>query len=373
MDDAGRIAEIARSHFVANAAKSLGRQGTDALRILLPKVIEISECIDYESINTSLIVFYVYNPDVACLDYANAYEIEDVAELALHNEGVLTVEVRRDGSLAVWKTILDDSCFAQGSLSYHFNAADGESFLVDAVSGSIPPPLSYARIFATSRFKDLENSLHHYAIRLARNSECQILAGLWREEARIMWTPAPESDMRVSLYQYLAGSLRQGNPDVTQETNVDSKNPVDIQVKWANSNKVALIEVKWLGCSGALADSTSGKAARITDRHGEVDATDGLVQLVNYLDLTRSRAGTYDRRGFLFIYDARRKNVGPGTASLSTEHALAFKDAHIVFDQDLLARHDVAKPIRCFCEPLLQSGASPSKVGRQKRHPAGAS
>ena len=124
-----------------------------------------------------------------------------------------------------------------------------------------------------------------------------------------------------------------------------------------HSNRIGLIEIKWLGLSGVLGDKP-----RITGRHAESRAHEGLRQIAEYLDRTRERAATYDRRGFLFIFDGRRARVKPETRTLSHQDAWKYQDAHIVFDRDLVGRSDIADPIRCFCEPRIGRASSPSRA-----------
>ncbi|MFF3545893.1 hypothetical protein ACFYXD_29060 [Streptomyces platensis] len=355
MDRLDRLTEMARNHYVSVAAGAMGRQGTSVLREFLPKLKEIHRCVDYESINVALTVFYVVGQE-SHLDYATAYRVSDPSMLALHNDGVLTVEVRDDGSYFVWKEKYDPDGFNSSAVVYHYEPNQGEKFWVDGSPGEVPPSVGFARLFGVSRFEDLAQCLEEYSVKLARSSECQIIGALWREEGRVMWKPGPESRMRASLYQHLKSGLRHGNPDITQETNVDDANPIDIQVKWENSNRIALIEIKWLGRSGVL-----DPHPRQTKEWTEARARSGLRQLAEYLDLLKSRAGSYDRRGFLFIFDARRANVKPEAASVSRRDGLAYQDRHISYDPDLLNRSDMAAPVRCFCEPNFATGVSPSR------------
>ncbi|WP_157549176.1 hypothetical protein [Nonomuraea candida] len=351
-----KLAEMARGHYIAVTAKTLGSQGIDILRDFLPVLQSIHRSVDYESISVALTVCFALNGNATPLDYERAYRVADVSHLALYNSGALLVEAKTDGTFYVWKEQSDVEAIHAGRVIYHYEPGKGEKFWIDGVEGEVPSSVAFTRIFGISRFEDLADCLNHYAIHLARSSECNILAALWREDGRVMWKAGPETEMRKSLYQHLKSSLREGNPDITQETRVDDRNPVDIQVKWENSNRIALIEIKWIGASGVLGDKP-----RITKRWPESRALDGLRQLAEYLDLTRARAGAYDRRGFLFVYDARRARVTADTLVLSRRDGLKYQDAHIRFQADLLSRSDMAAPIRCFCEPNFATGASPSR------------
>jgi hypothetical protein len=352
-----RLAELARNHYINVASKNLGQSAPEILRDFLPTLKEIHRAVDYESINVALTVFYRTDPDVQPLDPSRAYKVTDVGRLALHNDGVLTVEVSDNGSFWVWKEKYEPAELSHHTVVYHYVPGRQAEFWVNGKLGEVPPSVGFARIFGISKFKDLAECLDHYALKLARSSQCHIIASLWREDDRIMWKSAPESRMRDSLVQHLTSSLREGNPDIRPESNVDERNPVDIEVKWENSNRIALIEIKWLGASGVL-----GEQPRVTARYSESRAHEGLRQLAEYLDRTRDRAATYDRRGFLFIFDGRRARVKPDSTTLPQEDAWKFQDEHIVFDQTLLQRSDMADPIRCFCEPRIGRAASPSRA-----------
>ncbi|MER6810919.1 hypothetical protein ABT299_16730 [Spirillospora sp. NPDC000708] len=354
MKDLERLAEMAQNHYFAVIARDLGGPGAKALRQFLPRLKEVHNAIDYESISESLTVFFQTAPESRAYP-VDPYLIDEASELSLHNAGTITIEALPDGSYKVWKEILPLDSIADGSIVYRYEPSSGERIWVDGVEGEIPESMAYTRIFGLSRFRDLAHCLHHYAVKLARSSECRVLASAWREEGRVMWVSKPEEIMRFSLYQHLKSSLRDGNPDITQETPVDDRNPVDITVKWADSNRIVVIEIKWLGKSGSLNPS------KMTKEWSEQRARDGLVQLADYLDRTRDRAGTYDRRGFLVVFDARRAMVKAETLEVTREHGMHFQDAHIEFQPELLARHDIADPVRCFCEPNFSAGSSPSR------------
>ncbi|MER6069980.1 hypothetical protein ABT187_14255 [Streptomyces sp. NPDC001817] len=355
--DKERLVEMARGHYIHVASENLGQAAPSILRNFLPKLKEIHRAVDYESINVALTVFYRTNVNAQPLDHSRAYSVTDVGRLALHNDGVLTVEVSDTGNFWVWKEKYEPAELARDAVVYHYTPGRREEFWVNGELGDVPPSVGFARLFGVSRFEDLADCLDHYALKLARSSKCRIIASLWREEDRIMWKAAPESEMRDSLVQHLTSSLRDGNADIRPESNVDERNPVDIEVKWENSNRIALIEIKWLGASGVLGDTP-----RITARYSESRAHEGLRQLAEYLDRTRDRAATYDRRGFLFIFDARRARVKPESTTLSDKDAWHYQDAHISFDRSLLERSDIADPIRCFCEPRIGRAVSPSRA-----------
>ncbi|WP_157845529.1 hypothetical protein [Kitasatospora phosalacinea] len=346
---------IVRDHFVVRVSDGLGDDGMEALRKFLPVIKSVYAAIDYESISQTLTIFKSVAGS-APLSPSEAYHLDEPAELAMHNEGVLTIQVHPSGKLLAWKQEVDLSLISKGAIVYRFSGESGERFWVDGEEASVPTMPGYPLLFAIPSFRDLSEALNHYASHIARPSECSILSDLWRDEGRVMWKPGPESKMQRSLYYYLKCTLRDGHPDIRQENPVDEKNPVDLEVQWAGSNRIALIEVKWLGRSGTLAPP------RITKEFTAVRAKEGLAQLADYLDRTRDRAPFKDRRGYLIVFDARRRRVKPETRIVGREDGFHYRDQHIDYQEDLVSRHDMAPPIRCFCEPSLSAGLSPSSM-----------
>ncbi|MEU9618157.1 hypothetical protein [Streptomyces sp. NPDC048155] len=346
---------IVRDHFVVRVSDGLGDEGMSALREFLPRVKAVYGAIDYESISHTLTIFKSLS-DSTPLPPKEAYHLENPAELAMHNEGVLTIQVRTNGKMLVWKREIDLDLISSEAIVYRFSNDTGERFWVDGEEAKIPPMPGYPLLFAIPSFRDLSDALEHYSSHVARPSECSILSSLWREEGRVMWKPAPESSMQRSLYYYLKWTLRDGQPDIRQETPVDEKNPVDLEVQWAGSNRIALIEVKWLGRSGTLTP------LKITKEFTAVRAKEGLAQLADYLDRSRGRAPFKDRRGYLVIFDARRRMVKADTTRVSRDDGFHYRDRHIDYQDDIISRHDIASPVRCFCEPSLSAGLTPSSM-----------
>ncbi|MFJ2475502.1 hypothetical protein ACIOWI_21295 [Streptomyces sp. NPDC087659] len=355
MNVSDAMRDIVREHFVVRVSDEMGNDGMATLKDFLPKVRSVYSAIDYESISQTLTVFCNLADSIP-LPLQEAYALQDPAELAMHNEGVLTLQVRANGELLLWKREADLAILAKGAILYRYSKREGERFWVDGEEAKVPNMTGYPLLFATPSFRDLADALRHYSTHIARPSECAILGGLWREEGRVMWKPAPESSMQRSLYYYLKCTLRDGHPDIRQETPVDDKNPVDLEVQWSGSNRIALIEVKWLGRSGTL------NPARITKEFTAVRAKEGLAQLADYLDRSRDRAPYKDRRGYLIVFDARRRRVKADTMILSREDGFHYRDRHIDYQPEILARHDIASPVRCFCDPSFSAGLSPSSM-----------
>lgn len=344
MKDLADLSKLAREHYLTHIKEQFGQPGIDAVRSLHPYLKDIFSAIDYDSIQESLTVFKMVGADACPMDLSVATVLEVPDEIAALNTGSLTILLTEDDHLTVWPTSVHPSSLPPSSVIYHYSPAIGERFWVNGVESGSPWSRRYP-LFGLPLFNDLQSALQRYSTTVARSSECPELSNAWREPGRVMWRAGPEFRMRRSLYYYLRNTLRDGRPDVHQEAPADDKNPVDITVRWADSNRIGVIEIKWLGKSG------NSEPLAITTEWSEKRAQDGLQQLVDYLELTRARAPLHDRRGYLVILDGRRARTKAETTTCSREDGMAFANRHITYDQQLLSRHDIAAPVRCFCEP----------------------
>ncbi len=150
--------------------------------------------------------------------------------------------------------------------------------------------------------------------------------------------------MRRSLTHFLKATLR--DAETRPEQNVDESHPIDIKVTWGLSNRIALIEIKWLG-TPKYPDGHLGKT--YTDSR----ARDGAQQLSDYLDANRASVPTHVSKGYLVVLDARRANLRPETISLSLSQRLHYRDREIKYNPAFhQLRDDFAPPIRMFAEPV---------------------
>jgi hypothetical protein len=137
--------------------------------------------------------------------------------------------------------------------------------------------------------------------------------------------------------------------DIDREHNLDASKPVDVFVNWKSSNRRALIEIKWLG------ESLSSDGSKISTSYTNSRATDGAVQIKEYLDLSERDAPNYIVKGYLVVIDGRRKNVTIDTVEISEADGLHYQDKELQFDDE----HDYTKkiynfekPIRMFAKPI---------------------
>ena len=151
--------------------------------------------------------------------------------------------------------------------------------------------------------------------------------------------------MRRSLAQFLDIVLR-GTAEVRPEQVVDETHPVDVKVTWMFTNRLALVEIKWLGKSMNDEDN-------ITKVFTDVRARTGAKQLAGYLDWNYAETPLHQSRGYLVVIDGRRKGLNRASTSVSLQNGYWYRDKEITYNPKFhLVREDFEEPIRMFAEPI---------------------
>ena len=109
----------------------------------------------------------------------------------------------------------------------------------------------------------------------------------------------------------------------------------------------ALIEIKWLGDS--LSSGSSGtRFTTYRDRR----AQQGADQLIDYLDREQSTEPNTSLKGYLVVFDGRRRGVIDSGTPLTSMDALFYRGREISLSRDYAAeRTEIAPLIRYFLEP----------------------
>ena len=179
-------------------------------------------------------------------------------------------------------------------LVYHLDKNKQETFIFeDNVVEICCPPGRSGSLFAETNFKTLEESLADYKVHSAKRTSCYILKGIWEDARRVVFKNKPESTMRDSLCQHISTTLR-GVAEVRPEQNVDESHPVDIKVTFRQTNRVALIEIKWLGASRTEA----GGLTKYTNSRAE----DGAKQLNDYIEENKDFSPLDECFGYLVVF-----------------------------------------------------------------------
>ena len=183
----------------------------------------------------------------------------------------------------------------------------GERFVAPAKTVVIPPdPRTGTSRFAVRTFADLTDALEHYRLQSVRTSQCPVLRTVWADPNRLFFIPGPESKMRLSLKNFLENVLR--GVEVREEQTIDALHPVDLRVTFNMRNRIALIEIKWLGRSLPNV------------RHDDSRALEGADQLAGYLDANHDDEPSIITRGYLVVIDGRRWRVGRNATTIRPRH-----------------------------------------------------
>ncbi|MFD4646024.1 hypothetical protein [Streptomyces sp. NPDC058441] len=345
--DVKAMAEIARDLFAVKVHRELGAAGAQTLRELITRVRETHDALTTERIVKGLTVVRTLGTGAVEADMAPAVftQTRELTAWYRQEAGPLSVHFGNDGTIRAWCTEIDTSAITGQYVCYRYTGPQKEQILTPTGVHGVPTIANFPSYFAVPYFLDLRESLVRYGNISVRSAQCDIFRATWREPARLVFVNKPEATMRRSLQQYLRASLRDHGPiQVMPEQNVNETKPVDIKVTWTASNRVALIEIKWLGLSHDATKQTKTPYAAGRARQG-------AKQLAAYLDSYHTHDPDTEARGYLVVFDGRRKSVAPESTSVNHADGFHYAMAEIDYPQDLLARHDFEAPVRFFCEP----------------------
>src|SRR5579871_1003866 len=239
----------------------------------------------------------------------------------------LVVEVREDESAFVWDSIPHKLInIIETGISYRL-VQSVETF---AVNGATVPVFRVVENavsqFWLNYFTDLREAIVAYRDSMAKTSKCHLIRQAWADKNRLWLDTKPEYRLRRALANYLYSYLRHDEIDLREEQNVDDSHPVDIKIVWRMENRTAIIEVKWIG------KSIDVKTGKITANFSEARAREGAKQLAEYLEGHKQQASKEDTRGYLVVFDCRRKGLKPSTIEIDTSNGLHFQTREITFN-----------------------------------------
>jgi hypothetical protein len=341
------LTELAEELFLPKIQSDIGEGAEDYLEELMMAIREVHRALATERLTHGLTIG-ISMTSITPMIPGPPMMLTSASQLTGRHDSdmPLAIEVNRDGTFNCWKVPVD-AC-PDGFLAYQFRGPSDEAFLTQANEHAVPKIPNQSSYFSVPYFRELRAALLHYDEQCARASNCEFLARSWRDEKRLIFLPGPEKLMRRSLQRFLRYSLRGVHSiAIMPEQNIDESHPVDLKVTWSSANRVALIEIKWLGWSAhSEAESTTAKWSKSR-------AVDGARQLSDYLDTYHQEVVGEEARGLLVLYDGRRRSLNLTTLSLREEDAVAFRDAEIDFSEFVGSRDDFDLPLRFFCSPVL--------------------
>lgn len=344
------IKEIVQQLYVSKIKNFYGDEGIAALRSVLETIHAVFRSIEPEVIRGTVVVFKNVKGVAPGLDAWKCLTdlTYSVQECPIASETYLNLQVCSNGIIKYSKAELNLAELSEVAVVYLYKDKT-EGFLIQGKFEPIPNPYRpYASVFSVPTYSVLRDALEDYRRRVIKTSRgCQVFGSTWHQGAggpRLFFIRKPEAKIRQSLSYFLDSVLR--GAEVAPEQNVDETRPVDIKVTWMCSNRLALIEIKWLGKS-------VDESGELKTEYTESRANDGARQLVDYIDTNYRNTPIHNRRGYLVVVDARRRGLQVGAKSISKRGGLWYQDRDITFTPDYHAiRTDFEEPMRMFAEPI---------------------
>jgi len=356
--DAAQI--IMLQAYVSGANDAFGLRGQQALTTLFNAVRQVLTARPPELIARAFTVLVPIDP--AAADSLMAVHgaptlmtaADDVAVfMAGHLDHSIVVALAADHTYRAVATLsaIDPVTSAATAVVYHREAGI-ERILAGGHDDAVPRLSTISTSsFAEPTFSSLDDALDRYK-QVATESGCQILAQVWEggvDGPRLVLVNKPEGIMRDSLFQALSMGIRPAH--VTREHTADATKRVDIHVAWIGSPAEAVIEIKWIGKSMNPSGGQNALFGFSASR-----AQKGASQLADYLDRKRSASTNHSVRGYLVVYDARRRKLKGPLTPIKRADALAFENADLNYSPDYSAnRSDFAAPRRWFLRPRESS------------------
>lgn len=331
--------------YIPRVIQVFGEEAAELLEKLLGSITQVYRRIDPGSRTEPLVIFCEVRttstplPAVQCiLSNADFLQHEFDKACAVQVVGSESLHVRSLDAIDVVE-------LSKTAIVYRYHNREEQVIVSGRIFRLTNPARGYPSTFCRPTFTRLIEALQDYHVRSARDSTCQLLQGVWvDQQQRWYFRAKPEEVMRKSLTQYLNNVLQ--DAEVRPEQAVDESHPVDIKVTWLSSSLRAIIEIKWLGDSM----NSTGKP---TTLYRDARAHEGAKQLAEYMDGSRTHGSTVRTRGYLVVFDGRRRGLSETMTALSQENGMYYRDQHIVYDPDYNAqRDDFELPVRMFLNPI---------------------
>lgn len=343
--DINKMRRLQSDLYVAAVTQAYGSEGIETLRKLIELIIQVYRRVDpgtriqplaffcaVKSISKPLpkVKYVLSDPSLV------HHELDDACAAQIMGREGLHIRLLSD---------LDLAQLSNDAIVYRY-AQGEEQFIIAGQTFQLTNPANgYASVFAKPTFTTLRSALDHYRARSALDSTCMILKTTWKDDRqRWYFSAKPEATMRRSLTQYLSNVLQ--DAEVRPEQIVDESHPVDIKVSWTLSDQRAIIEIKWLGDS-------MDEDGKPTTPYRDSRARDGAKQLADYLDASRTFGSSVKTRGYLVVFDGRRRGLSEAMTRLSQADGSYYRDTEIAYDPDYnAARSDFEVPMRFFLNPI---------------------
>ena len=356
--DLNKMREVVYQLYMVEIARVYGDEGVSQLRKMLYGIHDIYDYVEPETIIDSLVIFRSLqhdDDDDIPTHLANAQYFTYAEHLAqeydvANRTGTAVIQILSNDEYRLWKNVTGDlNNLCDKAIVYVYRQRQDYFVIQGEEKAIINPSRAHASVFAIPTFRKLRDALENYKRRMIRTSQCKIFSKAWdggEGSDRLFFIRGPEDIMRDSLWQYLTSVL---GAEVRPEQIVDEDHPCDIKVTWMQTNRIALIEIKWLG------KSINENRSRFTQEHSDYRANQGARQLAEYLDANYTQTPTHHTRGYLVVIDARRWQLSPTSTSVNNRNGFWYRDSEITFNPEYhRVRSDFEEPIRMFAEPICR-------------------
>ena len=347
MIDYEKLQSLARTLAVPTAVRSFPDGGDAAIRAVYETCQRVFRVVDPSQLGGPVTIFSQAHPE-AVLQLVSGTPIVDLNGIKEFADLGFTIEVdSSSNALRLWSgmTSIDIEELRKASVVF-LHDQGSEKFLILSEEISLPRIFAESQsIFSLPHFANLAEALAYYSYPIVRNSECPILDAVWHDKNRLFLIEKPEDTIQRSLQKFLHFTLR-SDAEVKREQNVDDTHPVDLRINFQFSNRVALIEVKWLGKS----KHSDGSPAT---QYSASRAVDGAHQLVCYLERFAGSSPSVVAKGYLVVLDARRKGLTEDTNTINVKNGMYYAHREIEFQPKYeVERNDFNSPIRMFAKPI---------------------
>ena len=332
--------QLADSDYIS---RLVARYDDEKVQRLLSFIRDMFRYLAPESLTTNITIFFPLTDTAALLGQGETTQKRDLAAMDPPPQAIAPSDA---SSVTCWFGAVDTNKLSASAIVYTFDGSD--HFVTPDNVIDLPASPTFESIFATPTFVDLQTALDHYKVRLALRSRCQILRSCWDDDKRLVLCNRPESTMQDSLENFLVGTLRDYDAiEIRREQPVDGSHAPDFKITWSFTNRIAYIEIKWLG------DSLNRHGTSLL-KYRDKRARDGAKQLADYLDLDKSQSPSLVVKGYLVVLDARRSGLKPNNRSITREQAFYYRNKEIRYEVRYdETRSDFARPVRMFLEPAL--------------------
>jgi hypothetical protein len=344
-----------RRHFTLEILRQSGDQScVNASISIVKKLNELYRYFEPALFSGEVFVF-IHLSNESVFDSADGVPIYDPNVLLHRRDGVLAIQIFEDGRLTMWDKADEGKLRTDPNIVTYIFRENEESFIARTfeINITICP---FGSRFAT-QYLDLVQALNRYKVSMVFRSTCPLLTPAWFDDKLIFFLGGgpnrPESHLQKSLHHFLTIVLNvlRGARLVLREFNVVDENgrPVDIAIYWGEANRMALIEIKWLGKSKHPDGTLS---TTYTNSH----VNRGLLQLKGYFDTARTNSPETIIQAYLVMIDGRRNNTNEDTQTVSFADGMHFESVELVVAEDRQYYNDQPgfnPPIRMFAAPII--------------------